>query len=467
MTHNKAHTASPEMPESVSATPDQSNNQISTQASNMNSHIDWFRQASPYINAHRGKTFVLCFSGSALASEHFPTLIHDITLLHHLGIRLVLVHGLKQQLDQHLAERNIESTRIDGLRITTDPILDAVIAEVGKARISIESRLSMGLPNTPMSGAHLSVASGNFITAQPHGVHAGIDYCHTGIIRQVHTNAIRRQIEHGQLVLLSPLGYSLTGELFNIAAEDVAMRAAVALKAEKLIYIDEELIAPDGIPVRESTPVAMETIIASLPQDYPGAGAAKKAISACKAGVQRAHLLPMTDNCALLKELFTLDGTGTMISADSYDAVRQADIRDVNGIIELIKPLEENGTLVERSREQIELEIPQFYVAERDGRVIACAALIPSIDTDSASAEIACVVTHPDYRNSGRAEKLLQHLESRAKATGHQRIFVFTTRTDHWFIEQGYTKGLLENVPKTRQQTLDQQRNSRVLIKKL
>ncbi|MBX2886712.1 MAG: amino-acid N-acetyltransferase [Granulosicoccus sp.] len=433
----------------------------------MDSHVEWFRQASPYINAHRGKTFVICFSGAALASNQFPTLIHDITLLHHLGIRLVLVHGLRLQLDQHLAARNIESTRVNGLRITTDEVLDAVIAEVGKARITIESRLSMGLPNTPMSGAHLSVSSGNFITAQPHGVHDGTDYHHTGIIRQVHTNAIRRQIEHGQLVLLSPLGYSLTGELFNVAAEDVAMRTAVALKAEKLIYIDEELVALDGVPIRESTPLAMENIITSLPEDHPGAGAAKKAISACKAGVQRAHLLPMQDACALLKELFTLDGTGTMISADSYDSIRQADIKDVNGIIELIRPLEENGTLVERSREQIELEIPHFYVAERDGRVIACAALIPAIDNASSAAEIACVVTHPDYRNTGRAEKLLHRLEANAKAAGLHTVFVFTTRTDHWFIEQGYSKTVPDSLPEARQRSLDRQRNSRILVKTL
>lgn len=465
MTHKQAQSAtqSASTSESTVSTPV---NQRAPQTA-MDSHINWFRQASPYINAHRGKTFVLCFSGTALASEHFPTLIHDITLLHHLGVRLVLVHGLKQQLDEHLSQRNIDSTRVRGLRITTDAVLDAVIAEVGKARISIESRLSMGLPNTPMSGAHLSVASGNFITAQPHGVHEGTDYGHTGIIRQVHKNAIRRQIEHGQLVLLSPLGYSLTGEVFNIAAEDVAMRTAVALKAEKLIYIDEELITPDGQPVRESTPQLMEQLINSLAEDHPAAGAAKKAIHACKSGVQRAHLLPLTDSCALLKELFTLDGTGTMISADSYDAIRQADIRDVNGIIELIRPLEKNGTLVERPREQIELEIAHFYVAERDGRVIACAALLPADTSANAPAEIACVVTHPDYRNTGRAENLLQHVEASAKAAGISSVFVLTTRTDHWFIEQGYEKGSLDCVPDSRLNSLDRQRNSRILTKTL
>lgn len=459
MTHTQAQSTTDSAPASETGLSPK------TPSSDMDSHINWFRQSSPYINAHRGKTFVLCFSGAALASAQFPTLIHDITLLHHLGIRLVLVHGLKQQLDEHLAEKRIESTRVNGLRITSDAVLDAVIAEVGKARINIESRLSMGLPNTPMSGAHLSVASGNFITARPHGVFDGTDYGHTGIVRQVHTNAIRRQIEHGQLVLLSPLGYSLTGELFNVAAEDVAMRTAVALQAEKLIYIDEELVATDGHPVRESTPQKMEQLLASLPEDHPAAGAASKAINACKEGVQRAHLLPLTDSCALLKELFTLDGTGTMVSADSYDAIRQAHIRDVNGIIELIRPLEKNGTLVERSREQIELEITHFCVAERDGRVIACAALIPADDTTSA--EIACVVTHPDYRNTGRAEKILQHLESTAKMAGVRRVFVLTTRTDHWFIEQGYEKGSLDCVPENRLRSLDRQRNSRVLTKML
>jgi len=434
----------------------------------MDTHIDWFRQASPYINTHRGKTFVLCFSGSALESSLFPTLINDITLLHHLGIRLVLVHGLRHQLDRHLAELGQDSTRVDGLRITTSPVLNAVVTEVGKARIFIESRLSMGLPNTPMSGAHLSVASGNFITAQPHGIHHGVDFCHTGVVRQVQVNAIRRQIEHGQLVLLSPLGYSLTGELFNLQAQDVAMRTAAALRAEKLIYIDEPLLAENGEPIRESTPGAMEQLLADLPKDHPGTDTVTRAITACRSGVQRAHLLTFQDPYALLKELFTLDGTGTMISADDYDVIRRADIRDVNGIIELIRPLEENGTLVKRSREQLELEIPHFHVAERDGRVVACAALIPSNEaTESATAEVACVVTHPDYRSSGRAEKLLQHLEGSARAIGVRTVFVFTTRSDHWFIEQGYVKGSTDVVPHDRLARVNPQRNSHILLKQL
>ncbi|MBX2826376.1 MAG: amino-acid N-acetyltransferase [Gammaproteobacteria bacterium] len=436
--------------------------------SDPDSHIEWFRQASPYINAHRGKTFVLCFSGSALVSPLFPTLIHDITLLHHLGIRLVLTHGLRHQLDEHLQLLAVNSTRVNGLRITTDQVLDAVVAEVGKARIFIESRLSMGLPNTPMSGSHLSVASGNFITAQPYGVHDGVDFCHTGIVRQVHVNAIRRQIEHGQLVLLSPLGYSLTGELFNLQSVDVAMQTAAALDAEKLIYIDQPLTDSTNHPIRESTPRAMEKLLADLDVSHPGVESARKAIDACRAGVQRAHLLDYQDPYSLLKELFTLDGTGTMISADTYDLIRRADIRDVNGIIELIRPLEENGTLVKRSREQLELEIKHFHVAERDGRVVACAALIPSSDKHgSGPAEIACVVTHPDYRKSGRAEKLLQHLEAAASSAGINTLFVFTTRSDHWFIEQGYTPGNADVVPHDRLARVTPERNSRILLKHL
>lgn len=434
--------------------------------------IEWFRNASPYINSHRGKTFVLCFSGAALTSSFFADLINDITLLNHLGVRLVLVHGLRAQLDSELERQGVEVNVIDGLRVTDEQTRDALIKEVGAARVFIESKLSMGLPNTPMAGAHLSVASGNFITARPHGVHDGIDFLYTGQVRQVHASAIADLTRQGHLVLLPPLGYSRTGDVFNLLSEEVAMQAAISLNADKLIFITEHsMVDLNQHPIREAAPDAIETITDGLPTESPARLILSKAVTACRRGVNRSHILSLQDRDALLKELFTRDGSGTMINADQYELSRMATIADIGSIASLIRPLEADGTLVPRSMEQLELDIDYFRVIEREGLILACAALLPLTEPDTSSvsdtAEIACLVTHPDYQNTGRARSLLAELEQHAKKQGIRTLYVLTTRTNHWFLEQGFEPAALNDLPASRLSSVNLQRNSRVLSKPL
>jgi len=201
------------------------------------STIQWFREASPYINAHRHSTMVLCVPDTLLQSEQLDNLIHDLTLLSHLGIRLVLGFGLRSQVEARLAEKQKSTQVANGMRVTDDAALQEILTIAGRVRTQLEARLSMGLPNTPMSGARLSVCSGNFITAQPFGIHDGLDYQHTGSVRQVHSAEIKSQLTNGNIVVLPPLGYSLTGDVFNLAAQEVAMQTAIALKADKLLFL--------------------------------------------------------------------------------------------------------------------------------------------------------------------------------------------------------------------------------------
>ena len=434
--------------------------------------IDWFRQASPYINAHRQRTLVLCFDASDTETPRFATLIHDLALLSHLGVRLVLVFGLRSRIATELATAGIEPRFHHHLRITDDASLARIVTAVAETRIAIEAKLSMGLPNTPMSGAHLSVASGNFVTAQPYGVHDGIDHLLTGTVRQIHANAIRRQIENRQLVLLSPLGYSRTGEVFNVLAEDVAMHAAIALKAEKLAYLLPESFDAAANDALVDCSVSEAALLLSNNVEMPAwqRRVLNKAVQACHGGVARVHLLSQQDPDALLRELFTHDGAGTLISADDYDTLRSARTGDIGGILELVRPLEQNGTLAQRSREQLELDIDHFVVSERDGLITACGALLPIVthdDTEASSAEIACLATHPEYRNHGRAEKLLRYLERKALAGGIQQLFLLTTRTGHWFVEHGFEPVAADALPLQRQARYDEQRNSKVLVKYL
>ena len=431
------------------------------------SFIHWFRNAAPYINAFRGRTFIISFSAETIEGENFPHLVHDFALLHSLGVRLVLVYGARSRIERILQERNIESHYHQGLRITDHSALECIKQAVGSLRLEIEALLSMGLANSPMAGAGIRITSGNHVAAQPLGIRDGIDFRHTGEVRRIDAPAIEAQLDSGNIVLLPPLGYSPTGEIFNLHAEQVACSAGRALAAEKLIYLIEApgLRNPQGELVRELTVTEAEQLTGRT--DIPPIVAAPltSAISACRGGVHRAHLLDSRVDGALLQELFTRDGTGTLLAMERFEGIRPATIKDVGGILELITPLEQSGILVHRSREWLEMEIDHFSVVERDGAIIACAALHPF--AGEKVAELAGLAVHPDYRGEQRGGRLLEFIEQQARQQGMERLFVLTTQTPHWFQERGYRAAEIGELPVMRQAMYNYQRNSRVFIKSL
>ena len=439
----------------------------SDHSANLHGFVRWFRDSSPYIHAFRGRTFVIGFGGEMLAEEQFTNLVHDIALLNSLGVRLVLVHGARPQIEERLEARGVELQYVNGLRVTDDQALACVKEAAGVLRVEIEAQLSVGLANSPMAGAHIRVASGNFVTAQPLGIRDGVDYCHTGEVRSVDAQAIDRALDNGAIMLLPPLGYSPTGEVFNLSTEDVATAVAIELKADKLIYlvdgpgVEDE---PDTL-IRELSPSAAETILAR--QELPD-GIARclfSAVYACRAGLRRAHLIDRHQDGSLLLELFTRDGVGTLITGETYEGMRRAEIDDVGGILELIAPLEAQGVLVRRSRELLEMEIEHFHVIERDGTIIGCAALYPF--AQERLAELACVAVHTDYRDQGRGDALLDFVEKQARSEGIDGLFVLTTRTAHWFQERGFVPATLRDLPMQRQELYNYQRRSKVFLKRL
>lgn len=431
--------------------------------------IQWFRDASPYINAHRGKTFVLMLPGDACENENFHFIVNDIALLTSLGIRLVLVHGAQPQISAHLANNGFESEFHQGLRITEADHVPAVSQAVGAVKTAFEAALSAGLPNSPMQGAHIKTASGNFITAMPRGIIDGIDFQHTGKVRRVDTHAINHLLDKGAVVLVSNLGYSLTGEIFNLSYGEIASQIAVALHADKIIALtDSQGIYDDNDSLqRELSLRDCETVLSSensSSKNFPATmtNSLSACYQACRQGVIRGHIISYKKNGALLEELFSRDGSGTMIHNDSYESLRQANIEDVGGILELLEPLEKDGRLVRRSRELLETEIDQFKIIEKDGKIIACAALYPFSD---GQAEIACVATHDDYQKQGRGALLLKSLEKTASQMQINQLFILTTQTAHWFIEQGFKLGSLDQLPKDRQHLYNLQRKSQVFFK--
>ncbi|SMC28664.1 N-acetylglutamate synthase [Andreprevotia lacus DSM 23236] len=430
--------------------------------------VDWFRQAAPYIHAFRGRTFVIALGGEVVREGKFATLTHDINLLTSLGVRLVVVHGARPQIDARMAERGLVPEYHKGVRLTDLSTLECVIQAAGHVRVEIESWLSMGLANSPMANADIRVSAGNFITAQPMGVVDGIDLQYTGQVRKVDTTAINYRLDDGELVLLSTIGYSPTGEVFNITLEDVATSAAIALKADKLLFlfghdgvIDREgqllteLTAHEAQTFMDANPDANEDIRLYLPC----------AIRAVRQGVARAHLITHHVDGSLLMELFTRDGIGTMISREPLEALRQATIDDVGGMLALIEPLEEAGVLVKRGREQLEREISRYAVLEHDSKIIGCVALQPF--ASSGMAELACLVVDPDYRDEDRGAQLLRHIEQQARSMGLRQLFALTTRTSHWFVERGFAQATVDELPIEKKHLYNYQRRSKVFIKPL
>lgn len=431
--------------------------------------IRWFRQATPYINAHRGKTFVMMLSGEAVAHSNISNIIHDIALLNSLGTRIVIVHGLRAQLDEKLQQQNIESQFVQGLRVSDQATMDTAIQASSLIRSQLETRLSMGLPNSPMHGARVRVASANVITAKPAGIIDGVDLQHTGLVRKIDTVAMNTLLDLGNVVLLSPLGYSPTGEAFSLSYQQVASEIAIALQADKIIaFTDCDGISnTQGELLRELDPANAKINITKQDQNSEFIRCVKTAVASVEGGVPRAHLMNYANDGALLQELYTVDGTGTLILSANFEVTRQAIAEDIPAIIDIISPLEEQGVLVRRDRDKLEDEINYFTVVEREGLIVALAALYPYAGDKSNSGEIACIVTHPDYRNGTRGANLLSTLENNARAAGIRHVFVLTTQTAHWFIENGFTEGSLDDLPEKKQSLYNYQRNSKVLSKKL
>ena len=427
--------------------------------------LAFLRHAMPYIYAHRGKTFVIYIDDKLLAKSNRSSLIHDLSLVHTLGVKLVLVLGLRIFIDEKLGEENT-CTFHDHLRITDRDCIETITEVAGRVKAEIEAQFSIGLVNTPMSGLKLNTVSGNFVRAKPVGIRGGLDHQFTGEVRSIAKNEIQRELDSDNIVLLTPLGYSKTGDIFNLASIDVAMHVACALQSEKLILLLEKfkLHTRKKQSQNHYNVHNARELVNKLPKNKEQTKRyLNVAIQACLDNVKRVHLIDASKSGALLEELYTLEGVATLITAETYDEIRPATINDVGGILELIQPLIDKGALVDRSREQLELEIENFDIIERDGMVLACGALHTFPDNNTA--EIACLAVHPKYQSDGRGSKMLKHLEQEAFEAGLHNIFILTTQTAHWFQEHGFETTQLNMLPVKKQALYNYKRNSKVYLK--
>ncbi len=439
--------------------------------------VPWFRSVAPYIHMHRGKTFVVGVAGEAIEAGKLPNLVQDIALIQSMGVKIVLVHGFRPQVNEQLRLKGHSARYSHGMRITDTVALDCAQEAAGQLRYEIEAAFSMGLPNTPMAGSTVRVISGNFLTARPVGIVDGIDFQHSGLVRKVDVAGIVQTLNAGSLVLLSPLGFSPTGEAFNLTMEEVATSVAVALQADKLLFVTETpgiRIRPNE-PAGEDNPIDTELSLAdarrllnSLPpaSDPSDLGFyLQHCVKACVGGVERSHILPFAIDGALLLEIYMHDGIGTMVVDEKLEELREATHEDVGGILQLIEPFEKDGTLVRRDRTEIERDVEQYTVIDHDGVIFGCAALYPY--PEAGTAEMAALTVSPQSQGQGDGEKILKRVEQRARALGLKSIFVLTTRTTHWFLRRGFVQVDPDWLPEARKRKYSWDRKSQVLVKNI
>ena len=439
--------------------------------------VPWFRSVAPYIHTHRGKTFVVALAGEAIAAGKLQNIAQDLALIQSMGVKIVLVHGFRPQVNEQLRAKGHEARYSHGVRITDEVALDSAQEAAGQLRYEIEAAFSQGLPNTPMAGSTVRMISGNFITARPVGVIDGIDFKHSGLVRKVDAVGIRRTLDFGAMVLMSPFGFSPTGEAFNLTMEEVATSVATSIQADKLIFlteihgirVDSELPESEDNPIDTELPLdAARKLLATLPPAQRPTDTAfylQHCVKACEAGVERSHILPFSVDGALLLEIYVHDGIGTMVIDEKLESLREATVDDIGGILQLIEPFERDGTLVKRSRTEIERDIHQYTVIEHDGVIFGCAAIYPY--PEARTAEMAALTVSPQAQSTGDGERILKRIEQRAKAQGFDSIFVLTTRTMHWFIKRGFVQVDPDWLPEARKRKYNWDRRSHVLVKKL
>ena len=439
--------------------------------------VPWFRSVAPYIHKFRNQTFVVGIAGEAIAAGKLPHLAQDLAMIQSMGVKIVLVHGFRPQVNEQLKAKGHTPRYSHGIRITDEVALDCAQEAAGQLRYEIEAAFSQGLPNTPMADSTVRVISGNFITARPVGIVDGVDFQHSGLVRKVDIAGITKTLDMGAMVLLSPFGFSPTVEAFNLTMEEVATSVATALQADKLIFLSElpGIRMRPTEPAGEDNPIDTELPLAAaekLLKELPAANHPtdtafylQHCVKACKEGVERSHIIPYAVDGSILLEVYVHDGIGTMVVDEKLESLREANEEDVGGILQLIEPFERDGTLVKRSRTEIERDAGNYTIIEHDGVIFACAALYPY--PEAKTAEMAALTVSPDVQGQGDGERVLKRVEQRAKAAGLESIFVLTTRTMHWFIKRGFVQVDPDWLPEARKRKYNWDRKSQVLVKKL
>lgn len=414
-----------------------------------------------YIPQFRERTFVISIDGAIVTSENFGNILMDIAVLRSLNIRVVLVHGASAQIQALATDQRITPSNLDGSGITDETTLQLALTAANRLTHEILEGLSAN---------DLRAASTNAIIAHPLGILHGVDHLLTGKVERVDVDLCQKLLDNGIIPVLPPLGFDGDGKTYRVNSDSVAVAAAAALRATKLMFITTH----DGIPVGQRVirqmPVAdLETVLAMQKDEiHPDMlSKAVHAVAACKAGVPRVHVINGAVEEGLLAEVFTNEGVGTLIYGNEFQQIRRALKKDVRSILNLTKPSVASEELVKRTRASVEKQLGDYFIFEIDKNPVACVALHNY--PEHKKAELACLYVSPAHENQGIGRKLIQFVESKAREQGSEELLTLSTQAFTYFQSKGgFSEGTPDDLPPARREKYDQSgRNSKVLVKNL
>ncbi|GHV69479.1 amino-acid acetyltransferase [Spirochaetia bacterium] len=427
--------------------------------------VDLIREAFHYQSRFAGSTMVFKIDFPVTEDPNFPLLMKDLALLAQTGFRVVIVPGAKEWIDTVLNEHGIVSNYSGAQRITQS----AAMPFVEMAAFHVATRFM-----TALSGSRLDAVIGNFVRARGLGVVDGLDMESTGTVDKIFTGSINKILDLRMPPILPCIGLSAAGKPYNVASDEIALAAAAALGAAKLFIISlngafrkEGRRLPDDLETDENgrivrlTPVEVEAILAvngNAHGDRPLQELAL-ALRASRAGVERIHIIDGREEGAVLRELFSNLGSGTMVYADAYESIRPLKSADIPDILRLMEPLMRQGILIRRDSVVIQEKKEDYAVFEIDGSIHACGALH---EWGEDQGEIAAVATDMVYTDRGLGRRIVGYLIDKAKKKGLQRIFVLTIRTQDWFESLGFAEASVESLPEKRRKIYDKSRGSKV-----
>ena len=413
-----------------------------------------------YIPRFREKIFVISIDGEIVTSENFANILLDVAVLRSLNIRVVLVHGAAAQISALGSEQHIEPSNLDGAGITDDATLKLALTAANRLTHEILEGLSAN---------DLRAACTNGIIAHPLGIIHGVDHLFTGKIERVDIEMLQGLLAQGIIPVVPPLGFDGDGKTYRVNSDSVALELARTLSAAKLIYMaTQDGLIYQGKLIQQMLVADLDALLAQHKSDFAPQilSKAQHASAACRAGVARVHIINGRLDEALLAEVFSNEGVGTLVYANEYQQIRRALKKDVRAIMLLTKDSVASEELARRTRASIEKSLGDFYIFETDKNPVACVALH---ELDPGKAELACLYVSPLHENQGIGRKLIQFAENKARELGMTDLIVLSTQAFTYFQSKGgFAEGSPEDLPPARREKYEQSgRNSKVLVKKL
>ena len=427
--------------------------------------IEVIREVFAYINRFKGKTFVIKIDNDIIDYEYFPVLLKDISILHQSGIRIIIVPGARNRIDEVLTQYNIKSSFHNGIRITDSNM----ISFVKMAAFDVSNKVMTGL-----SGNNVNALVGNWVRAKTLGIVDGIDLMNSGVVEKIQKEPLVKVMENAFIPIFPCIGWNSSGKSYNISSDELAVSISVLIGAEKLFFItSDSVLGSDTYIIPENSSIVHEGRISRMNIDtvdeFLELNTDKKtelekverAMDAARRGVRRVHILNGKSKGVLLEEIFSNLGVGTMIHGNEFERIRKMVPSDIPGVLRIMEPFVKDGTLLIRDKQTLLDQIDNFVIYETDGVIHGCAAL--TLYPDSIG-EISAVAVDQKYIKLGIGSKLLNYLIKRALENKLLRIFLLTTRTSDWFENIGFIQGAYSDLPKEKQENYNYDRNSNILI---